>query len=68
MCDRASMSSELKVLIWGQRIEVWSTQIWVSRGNSDGGASGVRKAVCLQSLLSGAGGRSQSGLNPDPEP
>lgn len=35
MCDRASMSSELKVLIWDQRIEVCSTQIQVSRGNSD---------------------------------
>lgn len=35
MCDHASTSSELKVLIWDQRIEVWSTQIQVSRGNSD---------------------------------
>ena len=32
-----------------------------------GGALRVRKAVCLQSLFSGAGGRSQSGLIPDPE-
>lgn len=36
MCNRASTSSELKVLIWDQRNEVWSTQIRVSRGNSDG--------------------------------
>lgn len=36
MCNRASTSSELKVLIWDQRNEVRSTQIRVSRGNSDG--------------------------------
>ena len=35
VCDRASTSSERKVLIWDQRIEVWSTQIRVLRGNSD---------------------------------